>query len=543
MNARGSIVSPVPHVDAAAPSEPNERAQGERTAAALAAKTGIPYFDTRLLEEVPEINPLLPLELLRNYQVALLHFHEHGAELGLTEHTDRARLPELQHEVANFQLTFKTISHDGFSHILNTMYYRSFQAARDGDFTAFGAKLAASAPKEAFGLIAQLAFWLGASDIHIEPKSENARIRFRLDGTLHPITTVATQSYKIFLSDLQTRAEIKWGSDEPQGGRISYTLMNNATEMQPVNMRIETIPTFHGEEIVVRIFNAETRDLELNKLGFSSEQIKRLSTVISHQSGMVLTVGPTGSGKTSTLYSVINQLNNPEIKIVTLEDPVEYELPGITQIPVHTDDTELFAEKLRAVMREDPNVVMIGEIRDVDTAKTALQAALTGHLVLSTFHAGNAAAAISRMLDMLNRNPLFPSAVRLIVAQRLVRRICPYCTVGYSPTTDQAKWIEGVIKNVPEDRRHSLTGTHALKIGSGCAKCHGLGYRGRVVIAEMMPITPDVEQLMTAATAPTAQELQARAVANGMATMMEDGLHKVFDGITTIEELMRVSEA
>jgi len=534
----GSELDPTPATT------PDDRAKEEQLAGASAAKTGIPYFDTRDMDEIPDISEQIPLPTLREYRVAPLHgYSPHSIELGLTDQTDRTKLPALQKSMPDVQLTFKTISHTGYNFILNRSYYLMFQHERDGDFSSFGTKLAKSAPKEAFQFIAQLAFWLGASDVHIEPQADKARIRFRLDGTLHPITTVGLESYKIFLSDLQTRAEIKWGSDKPQSGRISFNLMTNQATIEPVNMRIETIPTFRGEEIVVRIFNAATQNLTLETMGFSPVQIERMKAVTSHPNGMVMTVGPTGSGKTSTLYAIINHLSSPENKVITLEDPVEYDLPGISQIPVHTEETELFAEKLRAVMREDPNIIMIGEIRDVDTAKTSMQAALTGHLVLSTFHATNAAAAITRMLDMVGQNPLFASAIRMIVAQRLARRICTHCATMAAPTKEEAAYIKQALADLPEERRPKLAKGYKLKHGLGCAACHGLGYKGRIAIIEMMPITPDLEKLMTATTKATTQEIQELAVKNGMATLLEDGLHKALDGLTTIDEIMTLTEA
>jgi type II secretory ATPase GspE/PulE/Tfp pilus assembly ATPase PilB-like protein len=537
----------------AAPSEPepeqdedeeDERAKEEHLAAANGRASGIPYFDTRDLDHADSVAPQVDLDTLRQYRVAPLHrYSEHSIEFGLTDQTDRSLLPDLQAHLPGVQLTFKTISHTGYNAILNHIYYDMFQQERDGNFEVFGEKLSKLPPKRAFQYIAQLAYWLDASDIHIEPQTELARIRFRLDGVLHPITIVSLQSYKIFLSDLQTRAEIKWGSDAPQSGRISYNLMSHDTTIVSVNMRIETIPTFHGEEIVVRLFNDQMHSLRMDNLGFTPAQVEHLAAVITHPNGMVLTVGPTGSGKTSTLYAMINRLNSPEVKIITLEDPVEYDLPGISQISVHTEDKKSFADGLRAVMREDPNVVMIGEIRDMDTAKTALQAALTGHLVLSTFHATNSSAAISRMLDMIGTNPLFASAIRLIIAQRLARRICTHCTEEVTPTKEQATFITEAIATIPEARRPHLEKDFKLHHGKGCAFCHGLGYRGRIAIIEMMSITPDIEQLMTSVNKTTARDLETAAVRNGMVTLLEDGLHKALEGITTIEEIISLTVA
>ncbi|TAK88937.1 type II/IV secretion system protein [Patescibacteria group bacterium] len=520
------------------------RAQDEQLAAAFAAKSGIPYQETTDLTAVIDLGGQLDLATLQQYRVAPLHhYNDHSLELGITDQTDRSRLPELQNKLPHVQMTFKTISHSGYNYILNHTYYLLFEKERNGDFKAFGKRLAAAAPKQAFSLIAQMAYWLDASDIHIEPQANQTRIRFRLDGILHPITDVDTKAYEIFLSDLQTRAEITWGSDEPQSGRISLRLMDNQALYSDVNMRIETVPTFHGEEIVVRIFNDQTRDLTLEHLGFSDEQLRKLYAVTEHPSGMVLTVGPTGSGKTSTLYAIINHLNNPEVKIITLEDPVEYDLPGISQIQVNTDDKESFAGKLRAVMREDPNVVMIGEIRDIDTAKTALQAALTGHLVLSTFHATNASAAISRMLDMIGQNPLFASAIRMIIAQRLARRICPHCVVEATATKEQLDFLTKSVEQISPERRPKLPKTLKLKHGKGCPECHGIGYKGRVAVVEMMSITPEIEKLMMQPKTTTAQDIEAVAVRSGMATLLEDGVTKALAGETTVEEIVRLSEA
>ncbi len=519
-----------------------DRAKEEQEAAATAAQTGIPYADSRDIAATNNLSQQISRELLKEYQVAPLHaYNEHSLELGLTTQTNRDKLPELQQKTPDVKLTFKTISLSGYQAITNHLFYQEFAAEREGDFEAFGKKLAHAAPKQAFTDIAQLAYWLGASDIHIEPQAEHARIRFRIDGTLHPITTVAIDSYKVFLSDLQTKAEITWGSDEPQSGRISFELMDNQAFYQSVNMRIETIPTFHGEEIVVRLLTNNTVSLTLETMGFTAKQIARLDAVTSHPNGMVLAVGPTGSGKTSTLYSLINRINTPEVKIVTLEDPVEFDLAGISQIPVRTEDQQLFAVKLRAIMREDPNVVMIGEIRDIDTAKTALQAALTGHLVLSTFHATDASAAISRMLDMIGQNPLFASAVRLIIAQRLARRICTACSQEQGATKEELSFLNQAVKEIEADQRPKISSELKLKRGKGCPVCHGLGYKGRIAIIEMLPIDPAIERLMTTPGKTTAQDIEAQAVKNGMSTLLQDGITKVLAGITTVDEIMALT--
>jgi len=252
---------------------------------------------------------------------------------------------------------------------------------------------------------------------------------------------------------------------------------------------------------------------------------------------MVMSVGPTGSGKTSTLYSIMNHVNNPEVKIVTLEDPIEYELTGISQVPVRSDNQELFMDELRAVLREDPNIIMIGEIRDADTAKTALQAALTGHLVLSTFHATNSAAAIARLMDMIGQNPLLASSIKLIMAQRLVRELCNVCKATYDPTRDELLQIKTALHGLPETAYPKLEGAKLAK-PVGCKVCHHFGYQGRLSIMEQLEITPRMEAIIAGGTAgTTAVSLEQAAVKDGMVTLLQDGVIKALENKTTLEEV------
>lgn len=254
---------------------------------------------------------------------------------------------------------------------------------------------------------------------------------------------------------------------------------------------------------------------------------------------MILAVGPTGSGKTSALYSIVNELNSPERKIITLEDPVEYDLPGVTQIPIHSEDKELFAEKLRAVLREDPNIIMIGEIRDLDTAKTALQASLTGHLVLSTFHASSAATAISRLLDMAGDNALLASSLKIINAQRLLRKVCEYCKQPVELDSVTKTRIQKALSNLPTDIQNALT-TATVFQGKGCPQCNGLGYRDRVPVVEQLVMNDDLEKLLSSTSLVTADQVEEVAIASGMVTLLQDGLLKVLRGLTTLEEVEHI---
>lgn len=519
------------------------RTASETAAQNLAQTSGIPYLDVRNLSSYPDVGALLSYEQLLAYRVAPLVYgpETKALEFGITAATDRTRLTELTGKLSGHQVTFKTISDASYQDVINALYLSSFKKELDGDFASFGPRLAETAPKAAFQLIAQLAHLLRSSDIHIEPQETAARIRFRIDGTLHPITEVNLESYKVFLADLQTRANIKWGSDDPQSGRISFDLVDIKGAKQAVNMRIETIPAFHGEEIVVRIFGMDSSFLKLDNRGFSQEQITNLQQIIHRPNGMVLAVGPTGSGKTSMLYAIVNELNTPETKIITLEDPVEYDLPGVTQIPIHSEDKELFAEKLRAVLREDPNIIMIGEIRDLDTAKTALQASLTGHLVLSTFHASSAATAISRLLDMANENALLASSIKIIVAQRLLRKVCEHCKKPVQLDTVTNTKIQKALANLSPETQAAFANPTLFK-GEGCPMCNGLGYRDRIAVIEQLIMTKELEELLASKAQITADQIQEVAIKSGMVTLLQDALIKVLRGLTTLEEVEHVLE-
>lgn len=518
-----------------------QRPASETAAQELARTSGIPYLDIRNLSSYPSLDGLLTYEQFLDYRVAPLVYgpETKAIELGLTSATDRTRLPDLVSKLTGHQVTFKTISDAGYQDIINALYLASFKKEVDGDFAAFGPRLAITAPKAAFQLIAQLAYLLRASDIHIEPQGAAARIRFRIDGTLHPITEVKVESYKVFLADLQTRANIKWGSDQPQSGRISFDLVDGKGVKKSVNMRIETIPSFYGEEIVVRIFNMDATLLKLDNRGFTDQHLTTFRDTMHKPSGMILAVGPTGSGKTSVLYSIVNELNTPETKIITLEDPVEYALPGVTQVPIHSEDKELFAEKLRAVLREDPNIIMIGEIRDLDTAKTALQASLTGHLVLSTFHASSASTAVSRLLDMADESALLASAIKLISAQRLLRRVCEHCKVKVELDQVTKGKIQKALSNLPTDVQAEFANPTLFK-GQGCPACNGLGYRDRIPVAEQLLMNKELEDLLSTTNQITADQIESVAVKNGMVTLLQDALIKVMRGYTTLEEVEHV---
>jgi type II secretory ATPase GspE/PulE/Tfp pilus assembly ATPase PilB-like protein len=515
-----------------------ERDQIETAAQDFAAQIGVPYFNTRPKLDIKPLVGKLTLAGMQAYGIVPLVLNGQEFTIGISETTDRGQLESLRQRLAGYDVHYVFISQFGWNRLMNRYIIGTNLSAIDtGDFSSFSDNLLNLEPKFMFEPLAQLAYQIGASDIHIEPSANSARIRLRIDGTLHPILTIPHDRYELFASDLQMRAGVKWGGDEPQGGRVGLTVINDDGDETPLNMRLETIPSLHGEDVVIRLFNISVKYLTLENLHLTDRQMKTLLRSVSHPRGLVLCVGPTGSGKTSTLYSVMNHLNNDEVKIVTLEDPVEYELSGISQVSVHTDNHDLFLSELRAVLREDPNIIMIGEIRDADTAKTALQAALTGHLVLSTFHAAGSSAAISRLMDMVGENPLLASSVKLIMAQRLVRRLCPICKTTSTPSKEELLQIKTALENLPETERPSL---EHIKLGKpvGCSACHNFGYQGRISIVEQLEITPAMQDLIARGTAATtATALEQAAIKNGLITLLQDGILKVLNHDTTLEEV------
>jgi len=394
------------------------------------------------------------------------------------------------------------------------------------------------------GYMVQQAHKLGSSDIHIEAQKDDIRIRFRIDGVLHPIARVSREKYRILLSAIASAGNISTGSPEAQQGHIAQRVrMADGAEVD-INVRLETVPTVNGIDVVMRLFNMEQNMYVLDKLGLSKQEREVVDDIIDKPSGLVMVVGPTGSGKTTTLYSMLNSLNSEERKIITIEDPVEYQFEGISQIPVVHDsasghDTG-FADKLRAVLRLDPDIVMVGEIRDADTARTALQASLTGHLVLTTFHASNAAAALTRLMDVIGQNPLFVSAIRLVMAQRLIRRLDDDTKIAYTPSESELAELKEVIDGFPSNiEKPDITKIQLYKPGSSTENPYG--YRGQLAVREQFMMSGEIRALLEQThTILSTQAIEEAAINSGMHTMKQDGVMKALAGETTLEEVYRV---
>lgn len=527
------------------------RSSEEQATQRRSAVLGINYVDTSKIQKQIFKN-VLPLQEIYSLKIIPLLADEHSIHFGVTTTTSQQTLNKLRGRFTDQRIDFSLISDSGFREYMQLydppkqVHYKDISFSEDtrqekSIFEEVSNTLDKIKPDDMLAYLVQQAYKLKASDIHLENQRSNIRVRFRVDGVLHPVALISQEKYRHLISSLASAANISTSEKSPQTGHISQTYKLASGEEVSLNLRVETIPAVYGTDAVMRIFNMRLEFFKMENLGLDRQEGLVVQDVINHPTGMVLVVGPTGSGKTTTLYSLINSLNTPERKIITLEDPVEYNLPGVVQIPVEGQlEGNSFAERLRAVLRLDPDVVMIGEIRDQDTARTALQAALTGHLVLSTFHADNSAAAITRMLDMVGINPLFANAMHLIMAQRLVRRLDDSTKQAYEPDENLKTELKKVIDSLPNGTdKPNLKNAVLYKPGSSSQ--NPFGYKGQLAIREQMIMTQGVQQMLRLPPDQLSTEsLQNKAISEGMRTILQDGILKALAGLTTIEEIYRV---
>ncbi len=365
-----------------------------------------------------------------------------------------------------------------------------------------------------------------ASDLHVEPLEQRLRVRYRVDGVLLEGEGPPKALQPAIISRIKIMADISIAEKRvPQDGRIQVNVAEGS-----LDLRVSVVPSVHGESIVMRLLAKESLRPSLSELGFFADEQKRFERLIGAPDGIVLVTGPTGSGKTTTLYSCLHQLNRPGRKIITVEDPVEYQLSGVNQVPVRAEIGMTFAAALRAMLRQSPNVVMVGEIRDAETAEIALQAALTGHLVFSTLHTNDAIGAVTRLIDLGAKPYLVASAVRGVLAQRLVRRVCPSCQRAHQPEPAELRAI---------DLPAAELANAQFRKGVGCAACNGTGYAGRMVISELLELNDELRAMIHAGA--STRQLRNRARELGLRTLRNDGLRKVTAGLTTIEEVVSMT--
>lgn len=380
---------------------------------------------------------------------------------------------------------------------------------------------------ELVDLLVEYGYSARASDIHIQPQEGRVSVRFRIDGILQDVFFLPKELQSEVVSRIKVLSGLKTDIHQvPQDGRFKAGI----EDVGEIDVRVSIAPTHYGENAVMRILAENAQQFTLADLGFSKKQLEKLQSAIKKPYGMILANGPTGSGKTTTLYTILKQLNTRETSIITIEDPIEYSIPGVTQIPVNVDAGLTFATGLRSILRQDPNIIMVGEIRDQDTANIAVNASLTGHLMLSTLHTNDAATTFPRLIDMGVPPFLVASTLNIVIAERLVRKVCPECRESRSLSTKEVESLGGIS---PE-----LIPKKVYTAGKGCIKCNGLSYTGRIGIFEVLEVNEDIKNLVI--NRADSSRIRQTAISNGMTSMAEDGLQKAGKGITTIEEVLRI---
>ncbi len=516
---------------------------------------GLTYLDTRDFEDIfPLARDLFTNEQMYRAFLAPLQIGDVDENkpwrVLITSLTPRSVIQKLSKKYQDEGKTLELflISESAWKNIMRRydppkkVVYDDIEIAGEGDSATLdkvSQTLANVASDQVFDYLIDQADRLGASDIHIENQRQTIRIRMRVDGALHPVAELGRDRYRVIMGELSSRAGVSSASKTSQSGHMQKDIYRDGTS-HLLNLRVETVPTMYGMDAVMRLFNFDESMLQLDLLGIAPKERAEIDEIISHPRGMVLMVGPTGSGKSTTLYSMLNALNTLDRKIITLEDPIEYGIGGISQIPIDTTHGASFADGLRSVLRLDPDVVMVGEIRDNDTAKTAIQASITGHLVLSSFHANSTSAAFSRMIDMIGMNPIFSSAIRLLIAQRLVRKLDKNAK-EYIPDEATKKWVRNVLEGVPAEKLpQDISGDFKLW-KPVASEDSPFGYKGRTVVMEMMVVNDNIAAFLRGERGVISTEaIEAQARKDGLLTLLQQGVISALRGDTTIEEVNRV---
>lgn len=526
------------------------RTSEEQSTARRAQILNLQHIDTSKISE-KKLYDVLDKEELYSLRVIPIYSDPHTLTFGVTNTTSQQTMTNLRNRFLDQQVNFGLISEAGYREYMQLYDPPKKVEYQDISIKTAGTKELVSSVSsvleqvradDMLAYIVHQAHKLSASDIHLEVQRDHVRVRLRIDGVLHPIAKISHEKYRILTSAIASASGVSTAANDAQQGHISQELTMADGKKVSVNVRLETVPSINGMDMVMRLFNMNQEMYNLDRLHLTEKERAIVDDIIAKPSGLVLVVGPTGSGKTTTLYSMLNSLNTEERKIITIEDPVEYQFAGITQISVTTQNSQevSFANKLRAILRLDPDIIMVGEIRDSDTAKTALQASLTGHLVLSTFHASTAAAALTRMMDVIGTNPLFVSAIRLVMAQRLVRKLDDSSKLQYTPDEKLLNKMQEIIDTLPDGvNRPDLSKTQIFKAGSSADNPYG--FSGQIPLREQFLMTGEIRSLLEhPTTLLSAQEIEATAIKSGMTTMLQNGILKVCAGETTLEEIFRV---
>ena len=520
---------------------------------------GLPYLDTRSFENtIPLVMNLLDKEQMHGDYILPLQKggNEEHFQFMVTSQTPRSVIEKMSEKYASYgeKCDFFLISLSGYNVFMlrydppRQVHYDDIKIASEGDsetFAAVSRTLNEVGTDKVFDFLLDQADKLGASDIHIENLRDAIRIRMRVDGMLHPVANIERDRYRVFMGELSSRAGVSTAATTPQSGHMQKDIFVDGVS-HLLNIRVETIPTMYGQDAVLRLFNFDESLLNLDLLGLTKKELDAIRDVVSHPRGLVLMVGPTGSGKSTTLYSIINALNTTERKIITLEDPIEYGITGISQIPINTTEGGSFADGLRSVLRLDPDVVMVGEIRDGDTAKTAIQASITGHLVLSSFHANTTSAAFSRMIDLIGTNPIFSSSIRMVIAQRLVRRLSD-SKQEYEPDEATKKYVLRILDGLSSEQIKEELGfdfdPNNFKLYKAVPNGEEdpFGYKGRLVIMEQLSVTEEIQKFIRGDVEDVNTDMiEKTAKSLGMITLEQKGVLAALRGDTTIDAIGRV---
>jgi len=521
---------------------------GGDAAKAIAEHLGYEYVDLSSIDIKRDVLKTVPHHEARRYKVIPIDMHDKTIVVAVADPMNLNMLDNLRHvlkanvepvvadeeEIAGAIERYYGVEEEQVSRMLEEISSGDIRFYQDDGTTMSATEQVADEEQTAeeapviklVSLLILEAVRQRASDIHLEPLGRRFRIRFRIDGVMREIQGPPRRLQASVLSRIKIMAKMDISEKRlPQDGRIMINVLG-----RDLDLRVSALPAQHGESIVLRLLDKQSLLLGLPELGFSSEDQRVYERLIQLPNGVLLITGPTGSGKTTTLYACLNFINRPDRKIITVEEPVEYMLSGINQVGVNEEIGLSFARVLRSILRQAPNVIMIGEIRDHDTAEIAIEASLTGHLVFSTLHTNDAPGAITRLIDMGIKPFLVASALQSVMAQRLVRRICPECREPYTPTSWELETFD-----LTDDK---LKGSTLYK-GVGCRACGNTGYRGRVGIYEQMTLNEDIQKLIYERVSST--EIRKLARQTGMKTLREDGMLKVLGGVTTLDEVMRVT--
>ncbi len=534
--------------------------QAEEKAKKQAAQLGVPYISLKEFPVAQEAIALIPLETATEKKI--ISFYYDGGELHVaSSQPDNADTKAFAEEMAkkkNAKLTIYMVSDQGFdegiqiyerlpkTRVIETGVSISPEDLKqfEGILTSFEA-LQAKVPDlnmtDLVVMVVAAGLESGASDIHVEAGEKGGVVRFRMDGVLHEALQIPKEIMPKLAGRFKLVSKLKINiKDKPQDGRFTINLEDGKTEM-----RVSVLPTAFGESIVMRILRPGSISLQFEDLGLMGKSYDRLKEQISRPNGMIITTGPTGSGKTTTLYAILSHLNNEETKIITLENPIEYKLAGIAQSGVDAEKGYSFQQGLRSILRQDPDIVMVGEIRDLETADVAIQAALTGHLMISTIHTNSAAGAIPRFLSMGVKPFLLPPSLNAIIGQRLLRRLCTECKQEIQLEPKVKEKVDAILAKLPEDAGYDIDLATAKYYGPGekkeCTKCMGMGFKGRVGIYEVFLMNKELAKEVEASTV-SEYKMQELAEKFGMVTMAQDGLVKAAMGLTSVDEVFSVAE-